>query len=128
MNYIGSKYSLIDFIVSSIESVVGNDSANGKVFADLFAGTGIVGATFKRMGYKVIANDIQYYSFVLNKHYIENNQHFNVERFSYLNNIEGKEGFIFKNYCAGSGSGRNYFTDENGKNAMLFVKKLKVYD
>lgn len=125
MNYIGSKYSLIDFIVSSIESVVGNDSANGKVFADLFAGTGIVGATFKRMGYKVIANDIQYYSFVLNKHYIENNQHFNVERFSYLNNIEGKEGFIFKNYCAGSGSGRNYFTDENGKKCDAIRQEIE---
>ena len=35
--------------------------------------------------------------------------------FDRLNNLEGKEGFIYKNYCAGSGSGRNYFTDENGK-------------
>ena len=25
------------------------------------------------------------------------------------------EGFVYKNYCDGSGSGRNYFTDSNGK-------------
>lgn len=33
----------------------------------------------------------------------------------YLNNLPGIEGFIFNNYCEGSGSGRNYFTDINGK-------------
>ena len=31
-----------------------------------------------------------------------------------LNQLAGTEGFIYKNYCAGSGSGRQYFTDENG--------------
>ena len=87
MNYIGSKYSLIDFLTTTIADVAGSNT-HGKVFADLFAGTGVVGKTFKEKGYRVISNDIQYYSYVLNKHY--------------------------KNYCAGSGSGRQYFTDENG--------------
>lgn len=32
-----------------------------------------------------------------------------------FNSLSGAEGFVYKNYCAGSGSGRNYFTDENGK-------------
>jgi len=48
---------------------------NCHVFCDLFAGTGIVGAYFKKKGYSIIANDIQYYSFVLNKQYIENHEH-----------------------------------------------------
>ena len=69
MNYIGSKLSLLEFLENSINKVVDKDC---HVFCDLFAGTGIVGNYFKKKGYKIIANDIQYYSFVLNKHYIEN--------------------------------------------------------
>ena len=33
-----------------------------------------------------------------------------------LNQLEGVEdGFIYKNYCKGSDSGRQYFSEENGK-------------
>lgn len=112
MNYIGSKLSLIDFLVENIEQISGTD--NG-VFADLFAGTGIVGATFKKRGYEVIANDIQHYSYVINKHYIENSDSVDISLIDYLNGLNGVEGFVYNNYCMGSGSGRNYFTDENGK-------------
>lgn len=113
MNYIGSKYSLIDFLTATIADVAGSN-AQGKVFADLFAGTGVVGKTFKEKGYRVISNDIQYYSYVLNKHYIENVPPLSAEIAKSLNQLAGTEGFIYKNYCAGSGSGRQYFTDENG--------------
>lgn len=112
MNYIGSKLSLIDFIVDSIEQVAGT---NAGVFADLFAGTGIVGSTFKRKGFEVTANDIQHYSYVLNKHFIENYENINNSLVVQLNDLKGIEGFVYKNYCMGSGSERNYFTDENGK-------------
>ena len=66
MNYIGSKLSLLEFLEESINKVV---DKNCDTFCDLFAGTGIVGSYFKRKGYKIIANDIQYYSYVLNRHY-----------------------------------------------------------
>ncbi len=112
MNYIGSKLSLIDFLVSGIEQVSG--ISNG-VFADLFAGTGIVGSTFKKKGFDIISNDIQHYSYVLNKHFIENSEAIDISLLSHLNSLEGFEGFIYNNYCAGSGSGRNYFTDDNGR-------------
>jgi adenine-specific DNA-methyltransferase len=32
-----------------------------------------------------------------------------------LNQLSGRDGFIYRNYCAGSGSGRQYFSDENGR-------------
>ena len=70
MNYIGSKYSLMPFLIETIAAVAGTDTHMS--FADLFAGTGVVGKTFKEKGYSVIANDIQYYSYILNKHLIEN--------------------------------------------------------
>ena len=112
MNYIGSKLSLMDFLVDSVEQICGKSSG---VFADLFAGTGVVGATFKKKGFKILANDIQHYSYVLNKHYIENSETIDSSLLAYLNHLDELEGFVYKNYCAGSGSGRNYFTDENGK-------------
>ena len=102
------------FLTDTITDVVGTET-QGKVFADLFAGTGAVGTEFKRKGYRVIANDIQEYSFVLNRHLIQNVPPVNIEILDYLNELKGTEGFIYKNYCAGSGSGRQYFTDENGK-------------
>ena len=79
MNYIGSKLSLKSFIKDTILEVSKIDSEN-KIFADLFAGTGVIGSEFKKMGYKVIANDIQHYSYILNKHFIENNNPINIER------------------------------------------------
>ena len=115
MNYIGSKYSLLDFIDYGITKVSGYKNGAGCIFADLFAGTGVVGSAYKAKGCDIIANDIQYYSYVLNKHYIENIPPLNNGLLEELNSLEPLSGFIYNNYCEGSGSGRNYFTDENGK-------------
>lgn len=116
MNYIGSKYKLLPFIERVIGDVVGQDLSD-KVFCDIFAGTGIVGRHFKTQVKKIIANDWEYYSYVLNKNYIGNHLHIDnkgeyIDRLNALPAI--KDGFIYKNYCLGSGSGRQYFSDENG--------------
>ena len=127
MNYIGSKLSLKSFIKDTILVISKIDSEN-KIFADLLAGTGVIGSEFKKMGYKVIANDIQHYSYILNKHFIENNNPINIELLEHLNSIEGKEGFIYNNYCTGSGSERNYFSDFNGKKCDAIRQELeKLY-
>ncbi len=116
MNYIGSKYKLLDFIEQTVKSVVDKDLSE-TVFCDIFAGTGIVGRNFKPKVKKVIANDFEYYSYVLNRNYIGNHTPIpGKEKYiGLLNNVEPEEGFIFKNYCPGSGSGRQYFSDSNGK-------------
>lgn len=85
----------------------------------MFAGTGVVGASYRKEGCKVISNDIQYYSYVINKYLIEGSENIDESLISSLDLLEDVDGFIFENYCAGSGSGRNYFTDSNGKNVML---------
>ena len=136
MNYIGSKKSLLEFIEKSINSVV---KEKNYIFSDLFAGTWIVGRFFKEKGHKVIANDLQYYSFVLNKNYIENHKVLSFwalqneipELFvsdlhntknvvlDYLNNLEWKKWFIYKNYSPewtkGKEFERMYFSNENAK-------------
>lgn len=117
MNYIGSKYRLSGFIKSTVREVVGND-LSGMVFCDIFAGTGIVGRSFKSEGATVIANDCEYYSYVLNRNYIGNCTEIagKEDRLNELNALPGIEtGFVYKNYCPGGGTGRQYFSDSNGR-------------
>ena len=114
MNYIGSKLKLSTFLKDTISLVVG--SLDDKTFCDIFAGTGIVGRSFKGDVKSVIANDLEYYSYVLNRNYIGNHEMFEYEEaIDRLNSIEPKEGFVYRHYCLGGGSGRQYFSDENGK-------------
>ena len=134
MNYIGSKYSLRDFLE---EGILKNVNADCKVFCDVFAGTGAVGVHFKQKNFKIISNDIQYYAYCLNRALVGINR---IPSFSgilddlipaaqscdtidtvleYLNTLNGKSGFIYHNYCPGGTEGaefkRQYFSDENGK-------------
>jgi adenine-specific DNA-methyltransferase len=116
MRYIGSKLKLVGFIKDTVHNVCGYDLRD-KVFCDLFAGTGIVGRAFKRDVKHVISNDLEYYAYVLNRNYIGNSWYLadSIPVLDHLNGLKGVEGFMYKNYCAGSGSGRMYFSDENGK-------------
>lgn len=105
------------FLPSTIKSVCGEDLSQ-KTFCDIFAGTGIVGRTFKTSVKKVISNDVEYYSYVLNKNYIENHRDI-PNRNDLLNELNNlpllEDGFIYKNYCLGGNGERQYFSDENGK-------------
>lgn len=139
MNYIGSKYSLIEFIKETVNNVLmqNNDFRKPEemIFADLFAGTGIVSGSFKEQGYTIIANDIQYYSYVITKHMIENNGNLNRERcaklISDLNSIKGTEGFVYKNYSYGGTEGqehrRMYFSDFNAKKCDAIRQTLDLW-
>jgi len=113
VNYIGSKKKLAPFITLHIENTVGN--LNDKVFAEIFAGTGIIARKLKGKVKSIIANDFEYYSYVLLRNYIENHEQIEYDNLlNELNSIEKKGGFIFENYCLGGGTERNYFSDENG--------------
>lgn len=128
MNYIGSKLKLSSFIKETVRKTVSTDLSQ-KVFCDLFAGTGIVGRTFKKEVKKVISNDLEYYSFVLNKNYIGNHKPLNYNKYLYrLNNLKGIEtGFIYNNYCLGSNSKRLYFSDYNGKKIDAIRQKIEEW-
>ena len=122
MHYIGSKKNLIEFLKCEIRNVVGDELSNA-VFCDLFAGTGTVGAAFKSDVKKLIGNDLEYYSFVLNYCTLKNSEQVqNYQKYiDDLNALAPKDdGFISKNYSLASG--RNYFSDENAKriDAMRF--------
>ena len=115
MNYIGSKNKLANFIKSNVEAVV-SENLSDKVFCDLFAGTGIVGRSFKTSVKTVIANDVEFYSYVLLQNYIGNHQSQDFEIYlNKLNNLKGQKGFVFENYSEGGRAGRLYFSTENGQ-------------
>jgi adenine-specific DNA-methyltransferase len=148
MNYIGSKLSLLDFIEKSISKVAGKDYS---VFCDLFAGTGAVGLHFKKLGKQVYSNDVQYYSYVLNRHYIGNHRFLEFKGLAgdlpdlkeiriderknlvcdHLSNLKGINGFIYRNYCVGGTQNqeyeRQYFSDENGKRCDAIRTKIEIW-
>lgn len=121
MNYIGSKLKLLPFLQQNIESTLKKHNAKplqDSIFCDLFAGTGVVGRAFKPKVKQVISNDKEYYSFVLNQNYIANHTPLirANELLEMLNDTQLtplKKGKIFTHYALGSGSGRQYFSDEN---------------
>jgi len=126
MNYIGSKNKLSNFLFETITSVTG-DLAN-KTFCDLFAGTGIVGRTFKPHVGKVIANDVEFYSYVLNRNYIQNTENIETQAlFQKLNNLKEKKGFIFQQYAEGGSEGRIYFTSENGQKIDAIRQQIETW-
>ena len=127
MNYIGSKYKLSDFISSSVKSIVGDD-LSGKIFCDLFAGTGVVGRNFKKEVKKVISNDMEFYSYVLNKNYIENHEFLDNEIYiKELNETNGEEGFIFNEYSENGKANRLYFSEHNGKKIDAIRTKIEFW-
>ena len=127
MNYIGSKYKLSDFISSSVKSIVGEDLSD-KIFCDLFAGTGVVGRNFKKEVKKVISNDMEFYSYVLNKNYIENHEFLDNEIYiKELNETNGEEGFIFNEYSENGRANRLYFSEHNGKKIDAIRTKIEFW-
>lgn len=127
MNYIGSKYKLSDFISSSVKSIVGEDLSD-KIFCDLFAGTGVVGRNFKKEVKKVISNDLEFYSYVLNKNYIENHEFLDNEIYiKELNETNGEEGFIFNEYSENGKANRLYFSEHNGKKIDAIRTKIEFW-
>lgn len=127
MNYIGSKFSILDFIDETINDFV-KPQNNNLILCDIFSGTGAVGKYFKKKGYTIISNDIEYYSYITAKHFIENNSDITFNKlkengisdaFKFLNELEGKQGFIYNNYSIGGTREkefeRQYFSDSNAQ-------------
>ena len=93
-----------------------NSNLSELVFCDLFAGTGIVGRTFKPLVKKIISNDVEYYSYVLNRNYVGNYKSYDYSNFiETLNDLKGVEDFVFENYSENGAEGRLYFSNNNGK-------------
>lgn len=88
MRYIGSKANLLDQINKVISE---NTTGYERTFCDIFSGTGVVARYFKPK-YEVYSNDLLYFSYVIQKATIENN---NNPSFIKLRNIGIDDPFKF---------------------------------
>ena len=143
MRFIGSKRLLVKNIDYVIVQNVKNHG-DLKTFVIFFSGTTVVSQYFKEK-YQIISNDLLYFSYCLQKSYIELNEkpkfeHLNIgsEIEEYINKSNySEEGFIFKNYSPGGPDNRKYLSEENAKridgirskfNKWFKDKKISKYE
>lgn len=105
ITYIGNKRSLLDFIGEGIK-VIQKDLKKDKLdIVDIFSGSGIVARYLKQYSNRLITNDLENYSYTLNKCYLSNKSELDMDKlisdYNYLKeqlDIELKEGFIAELY------------------------------
>lgn len=123
MRFIGNKTSLLGNIQQVIDE---NCDGSEKVFCDLFSGTSSVARYFKNK-YKIISNDMLFFSYILQRATIMNNKipkftkvkkKLDIDNiFEYLENtnIKKNNGFIYSNYSPNEQCERMYLTSENAQ-------------
>jgi len=136
VRYIGSKNLLLDEIDNFLSPHL---SGEEKTFLDLFAGTNVVSAFFKKR-YSIISNDILYFSFVNAKAIIEGNDELRYDGLlkkgisdpvSFLENEslkyieENHVGYYEESYSPTGGV--MYFTVENAKKIDYMREQLEVW-
>ena len=147
MRYIGNKENLLDKIYQVMQS----KKIKGNSFFDFFSGTTSVSRFFKKLDYQIYSSDLLYFSYVLQRAYIHNNEVLNFEKVlnninfqrstlfaspleivvEYLNQIEPVEGFISQNYTPFGTSEleipRMYYSDENGRIIDAIRQKIEIW-
>ncbi|WP_256576985.1 DNA adenine methylase [Pseudomonas sp. ATCC PTA-122608] len=116
IKYLGSKTKLLGFIDSVVTDcqVKINKPSDEIVLCDLFSGSGKVANHFKNR-FKVVANDLEYYSYAILSNLLNNDSSTAYECqpiIDWMNYaMDAHEGFIFENYS--EAGGRKYFTNDN---------------
>ena len=81
-------------MLDHINEVIKENTTGVRAVIDIFAGSGIVSKNFKKQGYKVYANDLLYFSYVLLKGTLGLNQKPQFRKLgipdpiAYLNNLD----------------------------------------
>jgi adenine-specific DNA-methyltransferase len=115
LNYIGSKKTLFNNILEVCQNNI--KDMNHKNFADLFSGTGTIGYNMNKYCKKIIANDLEYYSYVINYAILKCRYNDKIKNIicdmNNLNPIDN--GLIYKNFSENENCERMFFTNENAK-------------
>ena len=136
MRFIGNKTSLLENIEDVIHE---NCNGNERVFCDMFSGTTSVARYFKGK-YKIISNDLLYFSYVLQNATIKNNkmpqfkglkEKYGIEDvFDYLETESVKPNdnyFIYKNYSPNNKNDRMYLSPENAIRIDFIRQKINEW-
>lgn len=140
--YIGNKKKLLPYIMASTQEMIGN---TGTV-VDLMAGTGLVAAEYRKMGYTVIASDMMTYSkyHLITQIMMDREPTFDKLKISscddnkylsvldYLNNLEPIEGYFFREFSpagtpANGVASRKYFSAENACKIDAIREKINYW-
>lgn len=131
LNYIGSKFKLLDWITEQIKVKTGWTSFEGKRVADMFAGTGIVSYHFRKSMASVVCNDAELYSSVISHAFavsVFTERCKNAIK-SIQDGIEDENdlcaGFITKNYSPCGECERMFFTIDNARKIDFSRNKLE---
>lgn len=122
ITYLGNKRKLLSFIQRPLEQIY-NELGPLKV-CDLFAGSGVVSRFLKKYSKYQIANDLELYSYIINKCYLNINKDLDIK----IPELELKEGFITKLYSPKDESNiteqdRVFYTRRNA----MFLDTVRQY-
>lgn len=84
ITYIGNKRSLINDIESQVLKIKAELNKDRCVCADIFSGSGIVARMLKKHSSKLICNDLENYSCIINSCYLTNKEEFDFEKYNSL--------------------------------------------
>lgn len=131
--YIGNKRKLLPLISEAVDQT----GLRSGTFFDVFAGSGVVSRLAKTRGFRVIANDWEPYSEVINRAYIATNTSPSFSRLggieaalAQLNQLPGKHGYIAAHYCPADDESYNtrlermFYTQENGRRIDAIREKI----
>ena len=130
ITYIGNKRKILPFIERSLNQIGLKDYT----FLDLFSGSGIVSRLAKVHGAKkIIANDLEYYSMVLNSVFLRNDEGNRKEFEEMKQYILSKplwEGWVCENYAPKDDNNiqrgeRCFYTRENALLIDSYLESLK---
>jgi adenine-specific DNA-methyltransferase len=97
LNYIGSKQTLCPILTKIINAEIPDLKSHS--FLDMFAGTGSVGFRFQDITNNCSANDLEYYSYIINYALIKTPYSIKLQLIlDDCNALDGIKGLIYKNY------------------------------
>lgn len=136
LNYIGSKYQLLEWLATSILEKTGYSSFENINIADIFAGTGVVSNYFRHKGSIIVSNDVELYSSIITRAFTTSIYNKVCQNTLSLLNEEldekkyiHTEGFITIHYSPYKENKRMFFTVDNARRIdylRLRLEELKT--
>lgn len=132
LNYIGSKFQLINWLVEEIKEKTGWASFENKRIGDLFAGTGVISYYFRQNNAVVVSNDAELYSAIISHAF--NQSTFTKECEKIIGTLQ-KElddgnysdtyGMVTKEYSPYEENERMFFTIDNAKRIDYLRERIE---
>lgn len=133
LNYIGSKFQLLDWITSNMMEKTGWTSFANKRIGDMFSGTGIVSYTFRKDMAIVISNDTELYSYIITYAFTRSVYTATCKQIidEFQQDIQDNKhsstiGFITMHYSPFGSCERKFFTIENAKRIDYMRNRLEL--